>query len=176
MSEIGTILSEKGFYIKELISNKTCKEKTQDTCELAMGTESSNTEGVLGLKWNFNEDLLLYKVNLSTDIEDVQLTKRVLLSVTNSIFDSLGFLTPFTFKAKAVIRDVWAYYPELGWDSKLPESIAKNWEEIIVKMPELTKLRFQRGMKPKISAWDPILVIFSDGSELAFGAVAYLRW
>ena len=38
-------------------------------------------------------------------------------------------------------------------------------------------LTFKRCMKPeKATSEDPTLVIFSDGSEIAYGAVAYARW
>ena len=41
----------------------------------------------------------------------------------------------------------------------------------------MENLEFPRSIRPKEDTiGDPELVIFSDGSCLAFGAVAYIRW
>ena len=44
------------------------------------------------------------------------LTKQEILSTVSSIFDPLGFLTPFTFKAKLVIQLMWR--KNLQWDDE----------------------------------------------------------
>ena len=180
MQEIDKILGDKGFIIKEWIFNDTESDQPEDQeRELPVGIEdNSETEGVLGMKWEIKEDLLCYRVNLTHGMldEKKESTKRNLLSVTNSIYDPLGLLTPFTTKAKIVIRSVWAHEPKLDWDTPLPEQIRKDWSEVKSKIPDLVKLKFPRALKPMIAIGKPILIIFSDGSEHAYGAVAYLRW
>ena len=37
-------------------------------------------------------------------------------------------------------------------------------------------ITFQRCIKPEEAIGDPILVLFSDGSENIFGTCAYARW
>ena len=44
------------------------------------------------------------------------------------------------------------------------------------KIKDLQSLSFPRTIKPKNAIGKPDLVIFSDGSKEAYGAVAYTRW
>lgn len=40
----------------------------------------------------------------------------------------------------------------------------------------IRKPRFQRCVQPENAIGDPMLVVFSDGSKIAYGACAYVRW
>ena len=40
----------------------------------------------------------------------------------------------------------------------------------------MNSIKFERCLKPPNAVGDPSLVIFSDGSESAYGASAYVRW
>lgn len=177
MDEIEKILNAKGFWIKEWICNEPGGNiQDANQCELPSGMESdSEMEGVLGLKWEVKEDLLRYKFNSTFRISDIT-TKRSILSVTNSIYDPLGLLTPFTTRAKIIIRSIWVHEPKLDWDSQLPEEIVNNWRRFTAELPKLTELAFPRALKPLAAVGKPELIIFSDGSEVAFGAGAYMRW
>ena len=41
---------------------------------------------------------------------------------------------------------------------------------------EVQELRFTRCVRPGAAVGDPILVVFSDASDLAYGCCAYIRW
>lgn len=43
-------------------------------------------------------------------------------------------------------------------------------------LPGMEKITVIRCIKPKKAIGDPILIIFSDGSNNAYGACAYVRW
>ena len=47
---------------------------------------------------------------------------------------------------------------------------------MLKEVGELTGVFFQRSIRPEGVNGDPVLIIFSDGSINAYGAVAYLRW
>ena len=179
MDEIDKILGNKGFKIKEWIHNssKRPQASTEPRYEVPLGIEKEiETEGVLGLRWDVENDDLKYKFSCSWKVDGGKLTKRTMLSVANSIYDPVGLLTPFSTKAKIVIRSTWAHEPKLGWDSQLPRSIEEQWKQVMVEIPRLTELKFQRTLTPQDSVGKPMMIIFSDGSEHAYGAVAYLRW
>ena len=52
------------------------------------------------MKWDLKEDCFLYNVN--ADPKPSTLTKRQILKKASTVFDPLGFLAPFTLKAKLV--------------------------------------------------------------------------
>ena len=41
------------------------------------------------------------------------------LSVVSSLFDPLGFLSPFVFSAKILLQELWR--DKLPWDQEIPE-------------------------------------------------------
>ena len=43
-------------------------------------------------------------------------------------------------------------------------------------LPEMEKITVKRCIKPHRAIGDPILIIFSDGSNNAYGACVYVRW
>ena len=43
-------------------------------------------------------------------------------------------------------------------------------------MREVQHLRFHRCIKTKVIITDPVLIVFSDGSNLGYGCCAYIRW
>ena len=45
-----------------------------------------------------------------------------------------------------------------------------------MEFAQLKHITFERSTKPSDTVGDPILVVFSDGSGEAYGAVAYARW
>ena len=47
---------------------------------------------------------------------------------------------------------------------------------LIAEMDGLNSMKFQRCLAPPNATGDPMLCIFSEASDEAFGACAYLRW
>ena len=90
-----------------------------------------------------------------------------------SMYDPMGLVAPFTLRAKILLREAWML--ELDWDDPLPPKLHKKWVEFFVEMFLMEKLSFPRCLKPSGVIGDPWLIMMSDGSELAYGAVAYIR-
>ena len=72
------------------------------------------------------------------------------------------------------MRRVWA--TKIGWDDSVPKAIQTDWNNLMKELKQTTKLIFSRAVTPPNPIDKPVLVVFSDGSETAFGAVAYSRW
>ena len=177
MEEISDILKAGSFKIKEWVHNVPRNEVDASRIkQVPLGLdEEAATEGVLGLRWNAEMDTLHFKFKTQRRFPEGH-TKRSILSAANSIYDPLGLLTPFTSKVKILMRGVWAHEPRLGWDTPLPERIKQQWSETMTEIPLLTGLSFQRALTPQDAVGKPSLIVFSDGSENAYGAVAYARW
>ena len=105
--------------------------------------------GVLGYKWDPPMDRihLELKVNISPrtrgvpiagpltnetfeiQTTDLLVTKRHILSATNSLYDPLGLLAPYLLKYKLLMREV--VRVGLEWDVTLPQPIADAWVALL---------------------------------------------
>lgn len=54
-------------------------------------------------------------------------THRVVLSVTNSLYDPLGFVAPVTIQGRALERELTKEVHD--WDRVLPEEKRNKWED-----------------------------------------------
>lgn len=79
----------------------------------------TTTIPVLGLEWDRESDCL--KISHKFDSEINNPSKRQILSITQGIFDPIGFLAPVLLPAKLMIQEAWS--TKLEWDVPLPENI-----------------------------------------------------
>ena len=161
---------------------------------VSIGDNSEESEEkVLGLTWVPSSDVFRFHVVLrfvegsreivvSTEIDfrealgSVKFTRRVLLANIARIFDPVGFLTPIILQSKLLMRETWGG-KIAGWDDSLPEDQQKRWVEFLISLLQLQDIEFSRSLWPEEEVvGQPSLVIFSDGSAVAFGAVGYIRW
>ena len=75
-----------------------------------------------------------------------------------------------------MMRQLWASEKKLDWDESMPEACRENWAKFFSDLFDMNNIKFQRCLKPPGAVGDPALVIFSDGSDDAYGACAYVRW
>ena len=152
-------------------------------------------EKVVGMSCIVQGDLFMYtvKINFSKrkrnikpepdlTIEDFDikfpryLTKRIVLSQLNGMYDPLGLLSPFIIKGKLFLRALWSAGENVDWDDKISDEMYGRWQTFFREMFDLRTLYFKRSTKPINAVKSPILVIFSDASKEAYGAVCYIRW
>ena len=201
IKEIDMILATGGFKIKEWIisgddTSDIASKKTEDQKAVQLLTRmtpaESKTEKVLGMEWEPQNDRILYssRSNFSdtkqknSDLCLTQLpaaipeklTKRQILSQVNGIYEPLGLISPFTVKAKIMLRKLWAQDQKFGWDEPIPSSFRQEWITFFQEIFLLGSISFNRSIKPANTVGNPVLIIFSDGSTEAYGAAAYARW
>lgn len=177
----------------ELHDVNIIKEDSQQEDILILNSDVNDHARVLGTAWKPLEDTLIYKVSLNfsrkrkgvhigpdlhvTDIPKMipsSLTRRMVLSQVMRIYDPLGILCPFTLRAKVYLRETWAL--KLGWDETLPDCMYRRWIQFFSQMYEIEQLSYPRCLHPPNTVGDPWLIILSDGSDIAYGFTAYIRW
>ena len=192
--DIEKLLNKRGFKLKEWNYSEDRSSRHEPKIPMEPSTA---TEKVLGVIWDPTTDNFHYKVKLSLSPKkkttrthkdatpaNVQptysvpevLTKCMILSQVNSIYDPLGLAGPYTVRAKILMRKLWTYETKLDWDDPIPEEYAREWMTFLDDLPEMEKITVKRCLKPHNAIGDPILIIFSDGSNNAYGACAYVRW
>ena len=177
------ILKTGGFKVKGWISNKSLEDHAQIEKPAEMAVFRGNVaEKVLGMAWNNQADTLTFSVD-SDAIDHVigdeqlpserKLTKRVLLSQVARVYDPLGLAAAFLIRAKIGLQELWQ--AGIDWDEEAPPSAHEKWKDLFREMKELSRIEFPRSLTRADAEEPPMLCVFSDASQYAFGACAYSR-
>lgn len=137
--------------------------------KLEIGFDSEEPVKTLGLYWFPGSDNFGYNVQVTSYDS---LTKRKVLSEVAKLFDPLGFLAPVIISAKIFMQSLWA--AGIDWDDTLPDDLAKSWINYRRDLHVLDQIKVERFLGTVPNAKYE-LHGFCDSSELAYGAVIYLR-
>lgn len=96
-----------------------------------------------------------------------------MLSTVPSVYDPLGFVTPFILIGKQIIQALCK--DKVNWDNDLPEHILPQWELWLRDLPKLAALKIPRSYSQNIDIAQYELQNFSDASLNGYGACSYLR-
>ncbi|XP_061167901.1 uncharacterized protein LOC133176855 [Saccostrea echinata] len=128
------------------------------------------TQRSLGLLWDLGSDS--FKFSISTETKTT--TRRGILSVINSLYDPLGFISPVTLNGKLILRKIVA--STCDWDDPLPDDLLTEWNAWSRTLSKLEDLRLPRVIVPNLStAVSKELRIYCDASERAIAAVCFLH-
>ncbi|GFQ69325.1 uncharacterized protein TNCT_78421 [Trichonephila clavata] len=141
-------------------------------------TEQQNQEktkcSVLGLLWEPNTDLLTCDLrNISTELNDT-CSKWQLLSISQKIFDPIGFTAPVTLIPKLLMQKAFKNY-ELTWDQKLPPEIVEEFKNWLASLEFLKLIQIPRYFAGLVDESTTTLHMFRDASGKAFAACVFLR-
>lgn len=175
------LLAEGGFEIRQWASNLPSviehlpSDARSASSELWLSRDSAELdEPTLGLQWNCLDDTMGYK---HRPPEPLQPTLRNLYKTLASQYDPLGFIIPFTTRAKVLIQDLWKQ--ELSWDEPIEhQQLKEQWLAWADELPNLLQVQFPRAYTPPHADTSTVtrqLHVFGDASERAYGSVAYLR-
>ena len=173
---IDSVLETGGFKAKGWLSNKANSNTDQEERKEAAILQGVNEEKVLGVVWNNHTDIFTIKVKpeLLLSQEPAMLSKRTILSQVARIYDPIGFASAFLIRAKIGLQELWE--KGVGWDEKLPSETQEKWTNLFQEMKSLNGTSFERCLTPPYAVGRPVLCVFSDASEDAFGSCAYARW
>ena len=139
--------------------------------ELASGKSDQVLERTLGIQWSTLED------NFKFCFEEKKrpTTRRGLLSVIASLYDPLGFISPFILKGKQILQQTCVNNVE--WDQPLDEELSVAWEKWLEDLKSLPSVTISRCFTP--CKFGPVryreLHHFSDASEKGYGTCTYIR-
>lgn len=175
-SDVSEMLIKGGFNLTQLVSNSrrvlsSFPEKLSKSLgSIDIACDELPYENALGVKWNVENDTLGFRVNL----DEQPCTKRGVLATIFSVYDPLFITCPMIIGGKRVFQE--ACELKLLWDDPLPDHLASRWKRWI------SQLRFLKNYEiPRCYIGDGAvgksvqLHVFCDGSEIAYGSVAYVR-
>ena len=103
-------------------------------------------------------------------------TRRILLGVVNGQFDMMGMAAPLLIKGKVAMRDLFMKESELDWDTVLPDKMRVTWISYMRELVLSGQLVYRRCVRPEGKVEQFWLIVFFDGSDVAYAAVVYCRW
>ena len=83
-----------------------------------------------------------------SELRDKPCTRRVLLSVCNSIYDPLGLATPYTIKLKLLMKATLEQGSSTDWNTPLNEGMNEEWLQTIEEGIAQGYLQFYRSVLP----------------------------
>jgi hypothetical protein len=128
---------------------------------------------VLGIRWNSVDDVFYFE---GFDLSSIPvISKRQVLSMLARIFDPLGLLTPVVMTGKILFQQLWRL--GVNWDDEIPSEEKKKFLQWIrgfekVRDWSVPRKYFRNGWENNKD--DLEVHVFSDASEAAYGAVAYM--
>ncbi len=137
-----------------------------------LGLDPTPSERALGIQWSIKTDTFSF----SSSLKDQPSTRRGCLSVIASLYDPLGFISPFSLTGKRILQEL--CHRGIGWDDPLPEDMRPRWEEWINGLHRLKEVSIPRCYHP----YDFHNIVrvelhhFSDASCVGYGACSYLRY
>ncbi|GBM48005.1 hypothetical protein AVEN_34341-1 [Araneus ventricosus] len=135
--------------------------------------EDQDKQMVLGLSWDVVSDELSCKLPANTDCtQEKPVTKRVLLSVINSVYDRIGFTAPALLLPKLLMQEAWR--GKIGWDEVLPVELEHKYRLWEKTMHFMSKCSISRRLFAE-NYDDFTLHIFTDASAYAYATCAFLR-
>ncbi len=181
VDRLRALLATGGFELRQWASNCPSAithlptESRSSTCDLWLSQGQQDVhEPTLGLQWHCQSDTLCYKHRAR---RSSSVTMRQIYRVLASQYDPLGYLIPYTTRAKILVQRLWD--KKRDWDDpQLPKDLLTSWHEWERELSGLEEVSLPRcySRSPQDHQFCKYDIhIFCDASEQAYGSVAYLR-
>ena len=174
--QLSQLLSAAGMYARKWLSNSSQVLEhvplRDRKSEVDLDTDPLPCAKTLGVWWQATEDVFTFKENAPEDA--MVYTKRNFLKKIATLFDPIGFLAPFTIRAKMLLQDMWT--AGLEWDDELSETLVISACAWFKELSDLQQLQIPRCLQDKSKMLRSMsLQTFVDASESAYGSVVYSR-
>ena len=97
----------------------------------------------------------------------------VVLSTVTSIFDPSGLISAYVIKFKLFLCEV-CLNKEIAWSDPLPPNLIDRWRAMAKELVCTPAITINRSARPPNAEGKPRLVVFSDGSSVAYAALVYV--
>ena len=171
------VLKNCNFNLTKVLSNSQEINKSVQISDRAEAIKDLNLDGsfskCLGIGWLIGSDKLNYRPRIDFSTNN-PVTRRLVLSITSSMYDLPGLIAPIVVKGRMIFQILCKL--KLPWDEEAPPSISSQWNLWFNSLKELENISFDRCLLPD-DFIDGVseLVIFCDASSKAYGAVGYIR-
>ncbi|XP_075167713.1 uncharacterized protein LOC142239838 [Haematobia irritans] len=166
--EVTEILTHSNFSLSKWHSNCLNLSLTDAGIkEVRIDDDSTST---LGISWYTSDDTFRFEFRPSKLYSHN--TKRSILSLTSTLFDPMGLLSPLIIKSKILLQKLWIL--KCDWDESVPQEIDTAWTNILADYHKLPQLKISRFIR-LTNLIDLQVHGFGDASTKAYGCCLYFR-
>ena len=122
---------------------ETIPESERPDSVKSLDLERLPVERALGVRWDVHFDTLSFEIS----IRERPPTRRRILSVISSLYDPLGFASPYTLQGRSLLQDLGR--KGLACDDVISQEDPQTWQSWLEDLPKLESLEFDRCFKPK---------------------------
>jgi len=156
-------------------SNVVEEDKSYTKDVLGSKQHSDGEHKILGVKWNFVQDTLIFDLNeLANAMTKLKATKRQIVGITARLYDPLGFMSPVIIRIKIFFQELCVHKVE--WDDPLTGQLLTKWNSLISGFSGIVT------SIPRCYFWSVMEAAngcsfhgFCDTSLGAYAAVVYLK-
>ena len=156
---------------RKVLESVSVSDRAMEVKNVDLSHDYLPVQSVLGVRWNVETDSFFLRVSLT----EKPPTRHGILSIVASIYDPLGFLSPFVLLGKRVLQEM--CQKGFSWDDPLPSELRPRWESWLSDLPNLEKIYIPRCFRPQ--NFGKIMQVelhhFSDASSYGYGQCSYLR-
>ena len=132
------------------------------------------TAKVLGIQWNVCLDQLEFDMGeVARAMEELEPSKRNLVSIAARFFDPLGVVSPVSVLFKIFCQQLCV--AKVGWDQPLTDQTLVRWKQLLAMLKGAKTITVPRCVYCSMSLGRARLVGFCDASAKAYAAVVYLQ-
>ncbi|GFW61955.1 uncharacterized protein TNCV_4669801 [Trichonephila clavipes] len=124
---------------------------------------------ILGIIWDLG-NVLKCCTNFDSLTCEVKITKRLVLSTVQKVFDPIGMLAPSTLLQKLLLQEIWKM--KIAWDQELPQNIVIKFMKWFNEIQILKDVNVPRCMKIDIFTE---LHVFVDASKGSYAGCVFAR-
>lgn len=131
--------------------------------------EKLQIHSTLGISWDPVKDTFLFAFKAEQKFSTY--TKRAILSLTASVFDPLGLISPLVLIPRVLLQDLWLQKSD--WDSKVPENIKTSFIKCLDDLNNINTISIRRFVLDD-NYTKLELHGFCDASIRAYGCCFYI--
>ena len=138
--------------------------KEDRASEIDLEKRELPTTNTLGVLWSATDDKFFFRHSLPLD--GFEFTKRTILKKTATVYDPLGFLSPYVSRSKLLIQKAWL---EAGaWNDLLPKHHQQEWIKWFRELNDLELVKIPRYLEDPVSKVVELSHTFTNASESTY--------
>jgi len=157
---------------REVLEKVPPSERAEEVQQVNLNTDELPMESALGLQWHVELDTFTFQAQTTPQPN----TCRGIMSAVTSVYDPVGFISPFVLEGKAVLQEMCRR--GVSWDDPVSDELLPRWESWKADLSNLGMIQIPRCHKPADfnSVTRTELHHFSDASTSGYGTCSYLHF
>jgi DNA-binding transcriptional regulator YiaG len=175
--QLSELLKRADMHTRKWLSNsvavRECIPTEDQATSICIDGDSIQGTKALGVLWLTDEDVFNFHFKPISD--QFVFTKRNVLKKIATLFDPLGFLTPYTIRAKILLQKMWLTGSD--WDEILPSDLQAEVNQWFTELPDVSDVKVPRCLieTSEKKLLEITIHVFVDASTEAYGTVIYVR-